>query len=120
VIYPILVKGMTEQQATSALNRARDFLSDIGYPDLTEEHWDDYPTIVTQFHNPHPCYYELESYIHLGSNEVTEYYRCERCDIAKAFYFKYFTRSGTHVDHSGVLVLISDATLAVQLKLLLS
>jgi hypothetical protein len=120
VNYPILAKGLTEQQATATLNQARDFLADAGYPDLIEEDWDEYPTIVTQFHSPHPCYYELESYIQLDSNEVIEYYRCERCDVAKVFYFRYFTRSGTHVDRSGVLVLMHDATLAVQLKLLLS
>jgi hypothetical protein len=120
VKYPILIKNVTEPEAVESLNRIKDFVSDNGYPDLAEEAWDTYPTIVTQFHSNYPCYDELELYSRLKSNEVIEYYRCERCDIAKVYYFRYYTKIGTYIEHSGTLVLMNDPVLAVQLKLLLS
>jgi hypothetical protein len=107
--YHITVNDVPLHTIDDTLNRVIEFLEDNGLP----------------LRNPNIAHQslldgELTTYGGLKYNQYFEYYHCKGSDKFRLYYYRYFTQGGGPVDYMGILVMLDDQALAMQLKLMLA
>jgi hypothetical protein len=107
--YHITVNDVPFHETSSMLGLIVDFMEQNGHPVLnrTMSH-------CTFFDS------ELTTYGGLKDDQLFEYYNCQAGEKFRVFYYRYFTNGGGPHDYFGVMVVLDDQVLAMQLKLMLS